>query len=151
MPSVCVHSTTSNRTGPSPDDLSSVEYLAERGLPVLFALTKADKLTATKRREAFAKTVKTLGIEPDQAIAFSSLKGDGREELLETLGSLLFPQGAEGDSAAEPDSEEDGSEGEDSDEDGSEEDGSEEDGAEDDDGAADDGETDEDDAPGAPA
>ena len=102
------------RTGPSPDDLSSVEYLAERGLPVLFALTKADKLTATKRKEAFAKTVKTLGIEPDQAIAFSSLKGDGREELLETLGSLLFPQGAEGDS------EEDGSEEEDDAADGGE-------------------------------
>ena len=81
------------RTGPTPDDLGNVDYLAELGLPVLFALTKADKLTATKRKEAFAETVKTLQIEPDQAIAFSSLKGDGREELLETLGALLFPAG----------------------------------------------------------
>jgi GTP-binding protein len=79
------------RTGPTPDDLRSVDYLAELGIPVLFALTKADKLTATKRKEAFAETVKTLQIEPDQAVAFSALKGDGREELLDTLGALLFP------------------------------------------------------------
>ncbi|HEU0013516.1 MAG TPA: ribosome biogenesis GTP-binding protein YihA/YsxC [Longimicrobium sp.] len=79
------------RTGPTEDDLRSVEYLAELGLPVLFAFTKSDKLTRTKRDEAFARAVKKLGIEPEQAIAFSSLKGDGRDELLDTLASLLFP------------------------------------------------------------
>jgi GTP-binding protein len=79
------------RTGPTPDDLRSVDYLAELGIPVLFALTKADKLTATKRKEAIAAAVTTLQIDPDQAIAFSALKGDGRDELLETLGTLLFP------------------------------------------------------------
>lgn len=83
------------RTGPTPDDLRSVDYLTELGLPVLFAFTKSDKLAAMKRKEAFTATVRTLEIEPDQAIAFSSLKGDGREELLDTLGALLFP-------AAEP-------------------------------------------------
>jgi GTP-binding protein len=79
------------RTGPTPDDLRSVDFLAEMGIPVLFAFTKSDKLTATKRKEALAEAVKTLQIEPDQAIAFSSLKGDGRDELLDTLGALLFP------------------------------------------------------------
>ena len=79
------------RTGPTPDDLRSVDFLAEMGIPVLFAFTKADKLTATKRKEALAEAVKTLQVEPDQVIAFSALKGDGRDELLETLGSLLFP------------------------------------------------------------
>jgi GTP-binding protein len=83
------------RTGPTPDDLKSVDYLAELGLPVLFALTKADKLSRTEREKMFAKSVKKLGIDPDQAIAFSALKGDGREELLETLGALLFPEAAE--------------------------------------------------------
>jgi GTP-binding protein len=80
------------RTGPSPDDLRSVDYLAQLGLPVMFAFTKADKLAAMKRKEAFAATVKALEIDPDQAIAFSSLKGDGREDLLDTLGALLFPE-----------------------------------------------------------
>src|SRR5829696_3716250 len=79
------------RTGPTPDDLRSVDYLGELGLPVLFAFTKSDKLTLMKRQAAFAAAVRELEIQPDQAIAFSSLKGDGREELLETLGALLFP------------------------------------------------------------
>jgi GTP-binding protein len=87
------------RTGPTPDDLRSVDYLGELGLPVLFAFTKSDKLAAMKRQEAFTATVRTLEIEPDQAIAFSSLKGDGREELLDTLGALLFPAAEEGEGA----------------------------------------------------
>lgn len=84
------------RTGPTDDDLKSVEYLAELGIPVLFAFTKADKLSRTDREKSFAKAVKKLGIDPDQAIAFSALKGDGRDELLDTLGALLFPAAAEG-------------------------------------------------------
>src|SRR3954470_19054819 len=78
------------RTGPSPDDLQSVDYLAELGVPVLFAFTKSDKLTRTEREKHFAQAVKKLGIDSGQAIAFSATKGDGRDELLETLGSLLF-------------------------------------------------------------
>jgi GTP-binding protein len=89
------------RTGATPDDLRSVDYLAELGIPVLFALTKADKLTATKRKEAFLAIVRTLDISPDQAIAFSALKGDGRDELLDTLGGLLFPP-ADADGEAAP-------------------------------------------------
>jgi len=83
------------RTGPSPEDLRSVDYLAELGVPVLFALTKADKLGKAEREKAFAKAVKKLGIDADQAIPFSAPKGDGREELLETLESLLFPDAQE--------------------------------------------------------
>jgi GTP-binding protein len=89
------------RTGPTPDDLKSVDYLAELGLPVLFALTKADKLSRTEREKSFAKAVKKLGIDPDQAIAFSALKGDGSEELRETLGALLFPDAGEEATGAE--------------------------------------------------
>jgi GTP-binding protein len=84
------------RTGPTPDDLRSVDYLAELGVPVLFALTKSDKLSRTAREQAVASAVRKLGIDPDQAIAFSALKGDGREELLETLSALLFPDAGEG-------------------------------------------------------
>jgi GTP-binding protein len=80
------------RTGPTDDDLRSVDYLAELGVPTLFVFTKADKLNRTKLDEAFAKHVKKLGIDPEQAILFSATKGSGREELLETLGALLFPE-----------------------------------------------------------
>jgi GTP-binding protein len=79
------------RTGPTPDDLRSVEYLGEVGVPVLFAFTKADKLTPTEREKAVAKAVRKLEIDPEQAITWSSTKGWGRDELLETLEALLFP------------------------------------------------------------
>jgi GTP-binding protein len=106
------------RTGPSPDDLRSVDWLAELGIPVLFALTKSDKLTATKRKEAFLATVRALEITPDQAILFSALKGDGREELLDTLGGLLFPgPDADGEPDAGDSSDEDGASEEDGDSD----------------------------------
>lgn len=89
------------RTGPTPDDLRSLGYLADLGLPVLIALTKADKLARTKRDEAFAKWLRKLEIGEDQAVLFSATSGEGREELLETLEALLFPAaGAEEEGSA---------------------------------------------------
>ncbi len=85
------------RTGPTDDDLRSVDYLAEIGIPTLFALTKADKLKRSQRDEAVRKTLKKLEVGPDQVVLFSALKGDGREELLDTLGGLLFPETSEAD------------------------------------------------------
>jgi GTP-binding protein len=99
------------RTGPTPDDLRSIDYLGELGLPVLFAFTKSDKLAAMKRQEAFIATVRALEIDPDQAIAFSSLKGDGREELLDTLGALLFPPADEEEKGAKASASTDGEDG----------------------------------------
>jgi GTP-binding protein len=94
------------RTGPSDDDLQSVDYLAELGLPVLFALTKSDKLARMAREKAVAKAVKQLGIDADQAIPFSALKGDGRDELLEALSALLFPEAEDAGEAEEDEGEE---------------------------------------------
>jgi GTP-binding protein len=88
------------RTGPTDDDLQAVDYLAELGVPVLFALTKADQVKAMRRDEAIGKTVRKLGVDADQVIPFSSLKGTGRDELLAVLRDLLFPSAEESDGAA---------------------------------------------------
>ena len=80
------------RHGPNPDDLGNVDYLAELGYPVLFALTKADKLKPSQRAAAISSTLAKLGADSDQAVAVSSLSGAGVEELRDTLGSLLFPE-----------------------------------------------------------
>jgi GTP-binding protein len=116
------------RTGPTQDDLRSVDYLAELGVPVLFALTKSDKLGTMARQEAAEKAVSKLGIDTDQAILFSSLKGDGREELLDTLGALLFPQaeGEEGESVSDEDAADDEVEIEDEEDEDEDEDESDE-------------------------
>jgi GTP-binding protein len=87
------------RNGPSDEDVRSVDYLAELGIPVLFVLTKVDKLNAREKEKLIPKAIQTLGVDKDQVILFSAPKGTGAEELLETLGALLFPpaeDGAEG-------------------------------------------------------
>ncbi len=80
------------RNGPSDEDVRSVDYLAELGIPVLFVLTKVDKLNAREREKLIPKAIQTLGVDKDQVILFSSTKGTGRDELMEALASLLFPQ-----------------------------------------------------------
>jgi GTP-binding protein len=79
------------RNGPSDEDVRSVDYLAELGIPVLFVLTKVDKLNAREREKLIPKAIQTLGVDKDQVILFSSTKGTGRDELMEALASLLFP------------------------------------------------------------
>ncbi len=80
------------RNGPSEDDVRSVDYLAELGIPVLFVLTKVDKLNSRERGKLIPKAIQTLGVDTDQVILFSATKGTGRDELLETLAALLFPE-----------------------------------------------------------
>lgn len=77
------------RHGPTPDDMKAIAYLAEIGLPVLFVLTKSDKLGNRQRRESIAEIVRKLEIDASQVIAFSSLSGEGVDELRETLGGLI--------------------------------------------------------------
>jgi GTP-binding protein len=60
------------RTGPTPDDLNSVDYLAELGIPTLFVLTKVDKLNRRERDKLVPKAVSQLGVQADQVIPFSA-------------------------------------------------------------------------------
>lgn len=80
------------RHGPSPDDHRMLEYLATSGLPALFALTKVDKLKPSQRERQLAEAVKALGVDADQVIPFSALTGEGREELLDSIRSLLIDE-----------------------------------------------------------
>jgi GTP-binding protein len=66
-----------------------LEYLSGLGVPTLIVLTKADKLVRTKRERQIAGTVEKLGLDADQVVAFSSLTGAGRDELLDSIAGLL--------------------------------------------------------------
>ena len=77
------------RHGPTKDDLKMVEYLGGIGLPALFVLTKADKLKRTQRAAKIARAVEQLGMGEEQVLPFSSLSGEGRAELLESVEALL--------------------------------------------------------------
>jgi GTP-binding protein len=77
------------RHDPTSDDLQMAEFLSSIGCPTLFVLTKVDKLTATQRRTRIPRALEVLGIEPEQALPFSSQTGEGREELLASVEELL--------------------------------------------------------------
>lgn len=78
------------RHGPTKEDLNSVETLADLGLPVLFALTKSDKLKSGEKRDAAVREiVATLQVDPDQVIPCSAHNGAGIETLLDAVGGIL--------------------------------------------------------------
>lgn len=77
------------RHGPSADDQKMVEFLARTGIPSLFVLTKVDKLGRQERMRTLPRIVDALGIDEDQAIPFSAVTGEGRDELLAALDALL--------------------------------------------------------------
>lgn len=77
------------RHGPTKEDLQSIDYLATLGLPVLFVLTKADKLTNTQLRQALAKIPQQLGVDRDHVLPVSALDGRGMDDLLASIEALL--------------------------------------------------------------
>ncbi len=82
------------RRPPPESDLQMLEYLAGLGLPTLIVLTKIDKLKSSQRARAIEAATRALQVDADQILPFSSKTGEGREELLDALDSLL----AEGES-----------------------------------------------------
>ena len=70
-------------------DIRMLEFLSQRGLPVLIVLTKADKLGRGKRKQMHSALLRRLGVETDQVIVTSSVDGDGIEELSDSIESLI--------------------------------------------------------------
>jgi GTP-binding protein len=77
------------RHKPVEADRLMLEYLERTGVPTLFALTKVDKLTRTQRTAQVRSVLRALDIDAEQTIEFSAKTGEGREELLESLESLV--------------------------------------------------------------
>jgi GTP-binding protein len=77
------------RRRPTDYDLRMLEYLAGLGLPALVVVTKVDKLNRSKRTRDIPTLIEGLGLDPEQVIPFSSVTGEGREELLGALSQLL--------------------------------------------------------------
>lgn len=77
------------RHPPSADDRVMHELLAEDETSVLAALTKGDKLTASKRRTRELELREDLGLPEDQMIVTSAKTGEGIEELKEAIAGLI--------------------------------------------------------------
>ena len=79
------------RREPSDDDVAMIDYLAELELPTIVVLTKADKLSRLGAEERASEIMKNLSLEKDQTILFSSVTGQGRDELAQAVASLVDP------------------------------------------------------------
>jgi GTP-binding protein len=82
------------RHPPSKDDGEFGTLLAERGRPVLVALTKSDKVSRTRQRERARELAAALGLPEQQFLVTSATTGAGIAELAENLlGAMATEEG----------------------------------------------------------
>jgi len=77
------------RHDPTGDDRQMLAFLADLGVPTLFALTKIDKLTAAKRAERVRALMDELQAPEEQVIPFSAITGEGRDDLAAAVAALV--------------------------------------------------------------
>ena len=70
-----------SRMAPTADDEMMLEFMKESGLPYIVVATKTDKLNATERKENLEALRTHPLIEGVPVIPFSSLKGEGKDDL----------------------------------------------------------------------
>lgn len=74
-----------SRVGPTADDEMMLSFLRESELPFVVVATKVDKLNATDRKNNLETIRNHPLITGAPVIPFSSLKGEGKEELWKTI------------------------------------------------------------------
>ena len=73
------------KVGPTADDATMLNFLIARQMPFIVAATKSDKLNKTER----AKALEKIPVPPESVIPFSSLKGEGKDDLWSVIYSCL--------------------------------------------------------------
>ena len=74
-----------SRIGPTADDEMMLDFLTQSELPFVVVATKIDKLNATERKKNLEAISNHPLIKDVPVIPFSSLKGEGKEELWKTI------------------------------------------------------------------
>lgn len=77
------------RHEPTGDDLVMIDFLAELGVPTIFAVTKVDKLKKSQVQLRVREIAQRLGLDPEQIVPFSAQTGEGRDDLAAALMALL--------------------------------------------------------------
>ncbi len=78
------------RHPPQESDLKSFESLLEKNLPVLIVATKLDKIGKTERQKHLDTIKNTLNIDAESILPYSSIKNEGRSELLDVIINSLI-------------------------------------------------------------
>lgn len=77
------------KVGPTADDRMMINYMAQAGIPFAIVATKSDKLNTTEKNKAMDALRSDKDIpEGTPIIPFSSLKGDGKNEVWQTIFAL---------------------------------------------------------------
>lgn len=76
------------RREPNPDDLNLLAWLRAQEIPIVLAVTKADKLSRGQAAASLAKLKSQLKAYDPAPVLFSALSGQGREELWARLLAL---------------------------------------------------------------
>jgi GTP-binding protein len=79
------------RIGPTPLDLSLIQWLRDLSLPALIVMTKIDKLSKNKMAQAMRQAAAVLAIEPEEICTFSAHTGQGKKELWQKILHLIEP------------------------------------------------------------
>ena len=73
-------------------DLAMFKWLVDNDLPVLLIATKADKLSRNEQTKSLAAMKRALNVKDIDILPYSSVKNDGRQELLEVIASVLIDE-----------------------------------------------------------
>ena len=78
------------RHEPMESDINMFNWLVENNLPVLIVATKSDKISKTAQIKQVNVIKKAFNIEELPVLPYSSIKSEGRSELLDTIADSLL-------------------------------------------------------------
>ena len=71
------------------DDRRLVDFLAEFGTPLLFVITKFDKISRSRQAETLRDLQEQLGVSEDQMLATSAQTREGMPSLLDSIEAFI--------------------------------------------------------------
>lgn len=77
------------RHEPMKSDVEMFNWLVEHNIPVLIIATKCDKIGKNAVNSSISRIKKALGVPELDVLPYSSLKNEGRTELLDVIASCL--------------------------------------------------------------
>ncbi|WP_177504885.1 ribosome biogenesis GTP-binding protein YihA/YsxC [Anaerosinus sp.] len=77
------------RHDPMKSDIEMFNWLVENNLPVLIIATKADKLSKNAVQKQVKQIKKVLGVPELDVLPYSSVKSEGRSDLLDVISTVL--------------------------------------------------------------
>jgi GTP-binding protein len=73
-----------SRVGPTDDDLDIIDFLTEKGLPLIIVASKIDKLKSSAKVQQLKKI--SAAIPGHQIVPFSAVSGEGKKAIIQLLG-----------------------------------------------------------------